>query len=229
MKQDEVWRICRPGKHRVVPVFPDAQSGRADLKGADVASIAAGGVGDGGKLKWARFAALVKSPTQAPAFVNRRAAGQQGMGESETAIVCKFAKQWIGVNLIGRMGQDTAAVIIAQIVPGGTHLHTVDHNIWTRSASLENRVVYCQQCAAICTVDKNATRRVAGRVATERARCQRYTAEAAPGATAVNSTALSARQIAADGTDPQRNARAPEIAVIPNSAAHSAYANCPVP
>ena len=38
------------------------------------------------------------------------------MGESRTSIVLQWAEQWIGVDLVTGRSQETATVIVAQIV-----------------------------------------------------------------------------------------------------------------
>jgi len=49
--------------------------------------------------------------------INGGAAEQQLMRECGAAIVLQRAKHRIGINLIARTGQDTAAVVAAEIVP----------------------------------------------------------------------------------------------------------------
>jgi hypothetical protein len=50
------------------------------------------------------------------ALVNRRAAGQQCMRERRAAVVLQGTEQRIGIDLIPRAGQITAAIIAAEIV-----------------------------------------------------------------------------------------------------------------
>src|SRR6266542_4272372 len=53
--------------------------------------------------------------------INGRATGQQLMCECRAAIVLQWAKHGIGVDLIARFGQDTAAVVATEIVSGRSY------------------------------------------------------------------------------------------------------------
>src|SRR5260370_7844399 len=60
----------RPEQHDVGPRAGNVQGRRANLECADVAAVAAAGVGDGRKVKWPRRAPLVRGEPQTLSFLN---------------------------------------------------------------------------------------------------------------------------------------------------------------
>ena len=74
------------------------------------------------------------------ALVNRWAAGKQCMRERRAAVVLQRTKQRIGVDLIARAGQITAAVIAAEVVSMRGDGTAVSEDVFARCTGIEDCV-----------------------------------------------------------------------------------------
>ena len=74
------------------------------------------------------------------ACVNRRAAGQQRMGECRPAVVLQWAKYWIGVDLVARAIQITAAIIATDVVAMSDKAAAIIKDVDARGACFQVRV-----------------------------------------------------------------------------------------
>ena len=74
------------------------------------------------------------------ARVYRRAAGQRHVRERRATVILQRTKQRIGIDLIARAVQVTAAIVAADIVPMRRDHAAVVENVFARCTGIENGV-----------------------------------------------------------------------------------------
>lgn len=74
------------------------------------------------------------------ASVNRWAARQQRVRRGWATVVLQRTKQWIGIDLIARAGQVTAAIIAAEIVSIGCDRATVVKDVFAQCPGIQDCV-----------------------------------------------------------------------------------------
>jgi len=84
------------------------------LERADLGEVA--GVRVGGEVDRSDLAALVVRRSGTVAGVDRRAAGEQCACLRRTAVVGEIREQWVRVDLVARLVEDAAAIVVGQVV-----------------------------------------------------------------------------------------------------------------
>ena len=74
------------------------------------------------------------------AGVNRRAARQQRVRKSWASVILQRTEPWIGIDLIARAIQITAAIIAAEIVSIGCDRATVVKDVFAQCPGIQDRV-----------------------------------------------------------------------------------------
>jgi hypothetical protein len=72
------------------------------------------------------------------ACVNRRAARQQHVCQRRTAVILQRTEQRVGIDLIARAIQITAAIVAADVISMRRHCAAVIEDILPRRAGVEN-------------------------------------------------------------------------------------------
>src|SRR6266581_377498 len=120
------------------------------------------------------------------------------MGEGGATVILQWPEQWIGVDLVARGREKSAAIIAAQVVTMRGDRAGVVEDILARSSSVQNRVSDRQRRAAGDAVVVDAAEE-AGRIAAQGAITD-HQHRAALAAVVVDAAAVADGEVAEDAT-----------------------------
>jgi hypothetical protein len=105
------------------------------LERADIEATVHDAIKSGAALIEERRRSKIRIPC-----VNRRAAGQQRMGECRSAVVLQLAKYWIDIDLVAGSREKAARKVITNIVTVGRNRATLDFDISAGGSSFQDCV-----------------------------------------------------------------------------------------